>query len=64
MRWVQWAILKVRATQIHITADGRVTLCGKRLPSQLLLHSEVPPTNDNPVCRHCQKAEEEARPYL
>ena len=64
MRWVQWAITKTVASQIHITADGRVTLCGKHLPFQLLLHSEISPTTDNPFCRHCQKAEQEARPYL
>jgi hypothetical protein len=62
MRWVQWQC-PTGPSRIHITTNGRVTLCSKPIPHPLTLDTETVPRNGKPVCKFCKKAEEEGRNY-
>ena len=62
MHWIQWTTM-AGPSQIHLTVNGRVTLCSKPISHSLTLDTQTRPRNDKQVCKFCKKAEEEGRRY-
>ena len=63
LRWIQWMGDNKKASQVHATDNGRITLCSKAIIHSLTSTSEKYPRNTKTICKFCLKAEEEGRPF-